>query len=122
MVSAAALAAEERAAGASLDIRAVSHRFDLEGAPLDVLDRIDLRVNSGEFVALLGPSGCGKSTLLRLVAGLEPPSGGEIVSDGVRIAGPHPSRVVVLPGPDSSPLAHGLATMWRAGVGGARGF
>jgi NitT/TauT family transport system ATP-binding protein len=103
MVSAAALATEERAVGCDLDIRAVSHRFDLEGAPLDVLDKIDLRVTSGEFVALLGPSGCGKSTLLRLVAGLEPPSEGEIFSDGVRITGPHPSRVVVLQDPTLFP-------------------
>ena len=73
MVTAAAHTAERRA-GCDLDIRGVSHRFDLEGAPLDVLDRIDLRVAPGEFVALLGPSGCGKSTLLRLVAGLEPPA------------------------------------------------
>ena len=45
--------------GTRLTIREVSHRFDLEGQPLPVLDRISLRIGRGEFVALLGPSGCG---------------------------------------------------------------
>jgi iron(III) transport system ATP-binding protein len=42
------------------------------------VDRADLCVERGEFVALLGPSGCGKTTLLRLVAGFEQPDAGEI--------------------------------------------
>jgi NitT/TauT family transport system ATP-binding protein len=89
--------------GVEIDIRGVSHRFDLEGAPLPVLNRINLTASPGEFVALLGPSGCGKSTLLRLVAGLEPPSEGEISADGVKITGPHPSRVVVFQDPTLFP-------------------
>ncbi len=43
-----------------------------------VLDRVDLTVAPGEFIALLGPSGCGKSTLLKLIAGLDELSRGEI--------------------------------------------
>ncbi|ANZ36634.1 phosphonate ABC transporter [Lentzea guizhouensis] len=43
-----------------------------------VLDGFDLRVEDGEFVALLGPNGSGKSTALRCVVGLETPDGGEI--------------------------------------------
>ena len=39
---------------------------------------ISLEVNDGEFLTLLGPSGCGKSTLLRLIAGLEPPTKGQV--------------------------------------------
>jgi putative ABC transport system ATP-binding protein len=39
---------------------------------------LDLRIEEGEFVAILGPSGCGKSTLLALAAGLDEPSAGEI--------------------------------------------
>ena len=43
---------------------------------------VNLTVEDGEFLTLLGPSGCGKSTLLRLIAGLEPPSQGEIIIGG----------------------------------------
>jgi NitT/TauT family transport system ATP-binding protein len=96
-------AAVEAVAGSNLELRGVSHRFDLEGAPLPVLDRIHLRVERGEFVAFLGPSGCGKSTLLRLVAGLEPPSEGELVVEGEPILGPDPSRVVVFQDPTLFP-------------------
>jgi NitT/TauT family transport system ATP-binding protein len=50
------------------------------GAGTVALDHTDLRIEQGDFVALVGPSGCGKSTILKLVAGLlEPSSGGVIV-------------------------------------------
>ncbi len=48
---------------------------------LVVIEGIDLRIDAGEFVAILGPSGCGKSTLLRMIAHLSEPSAGRIVSD-----------------------------------------
>lgn len=51
---------------------------------LNVLDGVDLDVKSGEFLVLVGPSGCGKSTLLRMVAGLEPISGGDLIIGGQR--------------------------------------
>jgi len=48
---------------------------------LEVVHGVDLFVNDGEFCVLVGPSGCGKSTLLRMIAGLEPITGGEILID-----------------------------------------
>ncbi len=51
---------------------------------LTVLDHVDLDIQSGEFLVLVGPSGCGKSTLLRMVAGLEPISGGDLLIGGER--------------------------------------
>ncbi|MBN9427811.1 MAG: ABC transporter ATP-binding protein [Burkholderiales bacterium] len=59
------------------------------------LDRIDLQVEQGEFIALLGPSGCGKSTLLNLIAGFEAPSAGELRVGGQPIDRPGPERGVV---------------------------
>ena len=46
------------------------------------LKGIDLDIRDGEFVVIVGPSGCGKSTLLRLIAGLEPPTEGDVLIDG----------------------------------------
>lgn len=95
--------------GTTLTIREVSHRFDLRGQPLPVLDRISLQVGRGEFVALLGPSGCGKSTLLRLVAGLDTPTAGGLFAEGTAIEGPDPSRVVVF----QDPTLYPWRTVWR---------
>ena len=50
--------------------------------PVDVIHGIDLEIESGEFCVFVGPSGCGKSTLLRMIAGLEPITGGTIEIDG----------------------------------------
>ena len=53
-----------------------------------ILDRVDLAVESGTFLALIGPSGAGKSTLLGLLAGLEIPDEGVIEKDGAPLARP----------------------------------
>ena len=50
-----------------------------------VLNGISFEINKGEFVAIIGPSGSGKSTLLNLIAGLEPPTSGEIIIAGQHI-------------------------------------
>jgi sulfate/thiosulfate transport system ATP-binding protein len=46
------------------------------------LDGVDLKVDSGELLALLGPSGSGKTTLLRIIAGLDWPDSGEVFING----------------------------------------
>ncbi len=46
---------------------------------------ISLEIDDGEFLTLLGPSGCGKSTLLRLIAGLEPPTRGEVIIGEINV-------------------------------------
>ncbi|WP_250535936.1 ABC transporter ATP-binding protein [Caballeronia sp. AZ10_KS36] len=78
----------------SLALRHVSKRFaGDDSAP--VLERIDLNVQSGEFVSIVGASGCGKSTLLRLVAGLDSAFEGEIDFDGARVVSTDLSRGIV---------------------------
>ncbi|MCM2474181.1 sn-glycerol-3-phosphate ABC transporter ATP-binding protein UgpC [Rhizobium sp. CG5] len=52
---------------------------------LEVVHGVDLEIKPGEFVVFVGPSGCGKSTLLRMIAGLEPISGGNLLLDGERM-------------------------------------
>jgi putative ABC transport system ATP-binding protein len=68
-----------------IDLRGVSKTVPSGEGTLTILHPIDLNVASGEFLAVSGPSGSGKSTLLGLIAGLDAPSTGSIVIDGVDI-------------------------------------
>jgi NitT/TauT family transport system ATP-binding protein len=52
------------------------------------VEAIDLKVNRGEFIAIVGPSGCGKSTFMKLTTGLKMPSMGKIRIDGAPVTGP----------------------------------
>ncbi|AWJ89026.1 sulfonate ABC transporter ATP-binding protein [Azospirillum baldaniorum] len=79
----------------SLDLRAVGKTYAVDGHPLTVLQDIDLRIEPGEFLAIVGASGCGKSTLLRLIIGLDDGYDGDILLDGHRITGPGLERGIV---------------------------
>ena len=72
---AASSAADSEPGGLAVALRGVTKTFD---SGVMALGPLDLDVKTGEFVSLLGPSGCGKSTALRLIAGLSPPSSGEV--------------------------------------------
>jgi spermidine/putrescine transport system ATP-binding protein len=78
----------ERADDAVVTLRGVTKRFD----ELVAVDRLDLDVSNGEFLALLGPSGCGKTTTLRMIAGFEEPTEGEINLDGAPVVGVPPNK------------------------------
>jgi putative ABC transport system ATP-binding protein len=60
--------------------------YESGGRPLDVLRSIDLVVEAESFVSIVGPSGSGKTTLLGLLAGLDRPSSGRVVLDGVDLS------------------------------------
>ena len=57
--------------------------FELGSANVKALDKINLEIDQGEFVALVGPSGSGKSTLLNLLGGLDRPTSGELSMQGL---------------------------------------
>ena len=64
---------------AAVELQRVVKSYD---AKVTVVHGVDLQIRHGEFVVFVGPSGCGKSTLLRMVAGLEPITGGTVSIDG----------------------------------------
>jgi putative ABC transport system ATP-binding protein len=65
-----------------VELENVSRVYD-GGAKTVALDAVTVRIDAGEFVAVMGPSGSGKSTLLNLVAGLDRASSGRVVVDGI---------------------------------------
>jgi NitT/TauT family transport system ATP-binding protein len=76
------------ALGNSIELSGVSKIYRSRGGNVVALDRVDLTVTPGEFVALLGTSGCGKTTLLRILAGLETRTEGKVAIDGAEVQGP----------------------------------
>jgi NitT/TauT family transport system ATP-binding protein len=78
------------------ELKAVHKSFDRGGdKPLRVLEDITLEVRRNEVLCLLGPSGCGKSTILRIIAGLIPPSGGQVLYHGSPLVGLNPGVSIV---------------------------
>lgn len=76
---------KEKPAENILEVRKLTKSFYLKKKEIQVLKGIDLTVGRGEKIVILGKSGTGKSTLLNLLAGLEPPTSGEIIFDGKSI-------------------------------------
>ena len=60
--------------------------FRTDEVETTALNKVDMDVKSGEFVAVMGPSGCGKSTLLNILGLLDNPSGGELYFDGAEVS------------------------------------
>jgi nitrate/nitrite transport system ATP-binding protein len=78
-----------------LEVCDLSKVYSTNGTSNVIFENINLTVYENEFVAILGHSGSGKSTLLRLIAGLEPPTSGEIYLEGRALTGPGKDRLMI---------------------------
>lgn len=70
---------------ALIEIRKLFKQFRQGSKIIKAVDNINLKIDKGDFVVVVGPSGCGKSTFMQLLGGLDRPTSGEIVVDGVDI-------------------------------------
>ena len=77
---------------AFVELQHVTHTYGRGDKQVRALDTTDLRIEKGDFIALVGPSGCGKSTILKLVTGLINASSGYVFIAG-REVGAEPVRV-----------------------------
>jgi putative ABC transport system ATP-binding protein len=68
-----------------ISLQKVSRYYQAGERSVHALEAVSLTIERHEFVAVVGPSGCGKSTLMHLVAGLDRPTAGEIVVDGLSL-------------------------------------
>ncbi len=71
--------------GAMISTKSLTKRYRVGGHDLLATNNVSLSINRGEFVAIVGESGSGKSTLLQLLGGLDKPTSGSIVVNGVEV-------------------------------------
>ncbi len=78
-----------------LEVKNLHKQFATPNGIIVALKDINIHIEEGEFICAVGASGSGKSTLLRLIAGLDTPTAGEIIVDGVGVIGPGADRGMV---------------------------
>jgi NitT/TauT family transport system ATP-binding protein len=78
-----------------LEVSHLEKRYPTRTGEFIALRNINFDVHQREFICVIGRSGCGKSTLIRTIAGLQEPTGGEIVVEGNSVRGPGPDRGMV---------------------------
>src|SRR5579859_4662342 len=79
-----------------MDVRSITKSLPLGRERIDILKGISFQILSGEFISIVGPSGSGKSTLLGIIAGLDNPSTGQVLIDGVDITRMSESKLAVV--------------------------
>ncbi|GAB4401452.1 MAG: ABC transporter ATP-binding protein [Anaerolineales bacterium] len=75
-----------------IELHNVSKVYNSGGAPVVALRNVNLTIAEGEFVALMGPSGSGKSTLLTIIGGMNTPTAGRVLVDGIDVYSLSPER------------------------------
>ena len=96
VVPIAAPKAPEPAASAIVTATAVTRRYGVGDTAVDALRGVSLEVAQGRMTAIMGPSGSGKSTLMHILAGLDRPSSGSVVLDGIEITELSDKRLTLL--------------------------
>ncbi len=95
-----------------LEVTGVSHSYSRSGPT--VLQSVNLKIATGEIVALIGRSGCGKSTLLHIMSGLAKPTDGAVHIAGHRVQKPSPRWVMMFQAPSLYPW---MTVAQNAGLG-----
>ena len=93
------LTATASLANPMIEVRALTKRYGAGTEAVTAIEDLTFAVGEGEFLAVVGPSGCGKSTLLKILAGLQPPSGGQAFLNKTPIIGPRRDIGVVFQSP-----------------------
>lgn len=88
-----------------IEVIGVSKIFRRDGKNVAALEKTNLAVQEGRFASIIGPSGCGKSTLFNIIAGLMPPTAGEVNVDG--------RSIISKPGTVGYMLQKDLLLPWR---------
>lgn len=77
-----------------IELNQVSKIYDETIIPIHAVDNVDLKIEKGEFTAIVGPSGSGKTTMLNLIGGLDQPTSGKIIVDGTDISTLKPDALI----------------------------
>ncbi|MFO7524635.1 MAG: ABC transporter ATP-binding protein [Ignavibacteriaceae bacterium] len=77
-----------------IEINKVSKIYDGTAVPVTALSEVDLKIEKGEFTAIVGPSGSGKTTLLNIIGGLDVPTSGNVIVDKIDISTYKPDELV----------------------------
>lgn len=80
----------------NIQVEKLTKTYGSGATAVTALDRVNLTIREGEFVAIMGPSGCGKSTLLHLLGGLDKPSEGQVLIAGHNLSDLNDDKVTEL--------------------------
>lgn len=69
-----------------IELKGVTKTYELGGEKIFALDKVNLKIDKGDFIAIVGPSGSGKSTLANIIGGLDVPDEGEVLVDETNIS------------------------------------